>query len=372
MKIYENHSSHQKTHFDSVYINPGFENILQALEEMENRQKLLLIFEKDLERNDQFIFTRTFPYSFFEIPSLVNEFKILRLAMKLAPHLFQPQKVLYVSKNQTTKLTALAADYFYKNTYQKKLEMLKNKQLEQLAILDQNYRKGIYFQEYKYNVSRLFIELLKYFQKKGGSVKVKFPVKIEKNRVILIETKETVTAGKITVPENKKNTIYHLSIETPPNFSMVYKNSSLAFRFMQNKNGLQAEPLIKTSEKTTKLNLSILAKSLFQSDIKEIKTIEKMENPSLKKLIEQIKHPLSCTFEKTDLKDMHERCLEKFDLAKQTEISYNQFKTIFHRYGTGIDEITEDVYSVMNEFRDPIKIWKRAEKNYQKKYEWGN
>lgn len=164
-------------YYDFVCINPVLNDVLYALQKLQNQRKVILIFEKDLERNDRFVFTRTFPFHIYEIPALVNQFKTLQKVIQLVPHLFQPEKVLYINTPRTPKPAALLADYLYKNSYQKKLNILVPEQVEQLAFLKSNTSKGIYFQEYKMNASRLFIELLKYFQAEGGTVKVNSPVK---------------------------------------------------------------------------------------------------------------------------------------------------------------------------------------------------
>jgi hypothetical protein len=57
-------------------------------------------------------------------------------------------------------------------------------------------------------------------------------------------------------------------------------------------------------------------------------------------------------------------------LAKQTGINYSDFKILFHRYGKGIDEMTENAYTQMNVIRDSKIIWKNVENEFQKKYEW--
>jgi hypothetical protein len=373
MKTVINHNPLKNIHFDSIYINPRLESLLQALEELGNRQTVMVVFENDLERNDRFDFTRTFPFHLFETPSLVREFHIQKQVMKLAPHLFQTRKVLYISKTRPINFTALFADYLYRNTYQKKSQVLMPNQLEQLSFIRERSRKGIYFQEYEYNGSRLFIELLKYFESQGGTIKVKSSVKTEKDKLTFLQTKETATAGNIIFCTSKKTTNYLVPIEMPPGFSMVYRSSKLAFRFTSHQKMLLAEPLNQTSEKVSKKVFLAFAQSLFLPKIEKITKTERIENPSpkvMKKLTEQIKHPPGCAFKKTYMKDMHERCLEKFDLAKQTGISYANFKVIFHRYGTAVDEMTEDAYILMNEFRDPEKIWNLAEKNYQKMNEW--
>ena len=334
----------------------------------------MLVFENDLDRNDRFTVTRTYPFHLFEIPSLMREFRILQQIINLAPHLFQPQKVLYLNENRTQKYTALLADRLYKNTYQKKLKILKTGQLEPLSFIHPNIRKGIYFQEYKLNVSRLFIELLKYFHSEGGTVKVNYPVKAGNNTLTFPETGETAVVKNITICEVQKTVNYLIPLETPSGFSLVYRNSTLAFRFLQHHKMWLAQPINQASEQLSAQKFPELAQSVFLPTIEKAGKTESAKNPSLeilKQLANQLQHSLECTFKQTELKDMHECCLEKFDLAKQTGISYAGFKTIFHRYGAGIDEMTDKAYRFMNEFREPAKIWDLTEKNYQKKNEWG-
>lgn len=374
MQTVSNQNPNQNIHYDFVYINPGLENILQALAELKNRQKVLLVFENDLERNDRFFITRTFPFHLFEIPVLMQQFRILESVIKLIPHLFQSHKVLYVNQNQTSKFTATLADYKYKNTYQKKLEIFTPAQLEQLSFLRNIFKKSIYFHEHKLNVSRLFIELLKYFYAEGGTVKVNLPVNIEKNKLIFLQTKEIATGNNIYVCTIEKNTSYLLPAGMPHGFSMVYKDSKPAFRFTGQQKGTLAVPINTVSEKVSRQTFLTFAKALFTTKIDRIIATEKVEEPSpeiQKKLVEQIQHPLDCAFENTGFNDLNERCLEKFDLAKQTGILYADFKIIFHRYGNTVDQMTEEAYILMNEFRDPEKIWNLVEENVQKKYEWG-
>lgn len=374
MQTVNNHIPNNNFNYDFACINPGLDELLYALQELRNTRRVILIFEDDLERNDRFIYTRTFPFHLFEISSLARNFSSLQQIIQLVPHLFQPEKVLYFTPGRTSKLAPMLTDYLYKNSYQKKLDILVPEQIEQLAFLKNSITKGIYFQEYKLNISRLFIELLKYFRAEGGTVKVNFPVTKDKNKLTFTASKETISATKIVIGAHDLKTHYLLPIEMPVDFSLVYRDSTQAFRFFEHHKLMLAEPLNPKSKKASVQSFIAFAQSLFQPKIEKVTARKITANPTLeelKKQIEIIDRPLGCTFEKTSIEDMYERRLEKFDLAKQTGISFAHFKIIFHRYGKAIDEMTEDAYTLMNEFRDPEKIWNLAEKNYQKKYEWG-
>ncbi len=51
----------------------------------------------------------------------------------------------------------------------------------------------------------------------------------------------------------------------------------------------------------------------------------------------------------------------KFDEAKQSGISVSDFKTLFYRYGTNIDLITEKAYEYRSQIEDPEQHWIAAE-----------
>ena len=374
MQTVNNHIPNKNNYYDLICINPGFNDLLYVMQELQNRRRVMLIFEEDLERNDRFVFTRTFPFHLYEIPSLSHKFKILQQVIRMAPHLFQPQKILYFNHTRTPKFAASLTDYLYKNAYQKKLDIIAPEHIEQLAFIRKGTTKGIYFQEYKLNVSRLFIELLKYYTSQGGTLKVNSPVKRDKNRISILASQKTITANNILIGAVVKNIHYLVPLQMPEDFAMVYRDSKWAFRFFDHHKNTLVEPLTLKQENTSVQTFTTFAQKLFQDKIEKVTVWENEEKPTLeqlKKFAELVPQPLDCSYKKTGLNDIYERCLEKFDLAKQTGISFAEFKTIFHRYGEAVDEITEDAYALLNESRDPVKIWNHAEKKYQKKYEWG-
>jgi tRNA G18 (ribose-2'-O)-methylase SpoU len=89
-------------------------------------------------------------------------------------------------------------------------------------------------------------------------------------------------------------------------------------------------------------------------------------------LLKTISTNLPYSFQNTSLSTIDERCNEYFDEAKQTGISFQKFKPLFHRYGKAIEELTEMAFEKMNETRNPEEIWKKAELDFQQKEEWQN
>ena len=60
-----------------------------------------------------------------------------------------------------------------------------------------------------------------------------------------------------------------------------------------------------------------------------------------------------------------------FDIAKQTGIGFQEFRTFYFRYGKAIDWMTERAYDWMIKERDAKIIWSRAEADYAATFEWG-
>ncbi len=59
----------------------------------------------------------------------------------------------------------------------------------------------------------------------------------------------------------------------------------------------------------------------------------------------------------------------KYDEAKQTGISAEDFKVLFYRYGTNIDKVTNLAYEFFNQDKDTAKAWLKAELRYSIEHE---
>ena len=59
----------------------------------------------------------------------------------------------------------------------------------------------------------------------------------------------------------------------------------------------------------------------------------------------------------------------KYDEAKETGISVDDFKKLFYRYGTNIDLITNKAFEYYNELKIPQKAWLKAELSYVVEHE---
>jgi hypothetical protein len=345
--------------YDVAFINPGFNKVVEAIERLNNGQKVLLIFENDLIRNDRFQLIQTFPLRFFSVFKSIKNRRLWDKLFLMSPHLVQAQKVIY-SHSKSVKAIGKIVDLFFRKTFKTETIILNKQKPENLSFLKTDYLKGVIFQEYKVNVSRLFVELLKHFELNGGKIAVK----------------ESITSDEVSTTiqcktENKRSFI--VNTETPLNFACVCKTGNTVFHFVESKNKLQITTINHSKHKPSKTQiLHKISKVVdFKSnEIKERKLSYYLSTITLEKILEIVCEPLPGSLKNATVQDNYELSLEKFDIAKQTGITYPDFKILFHRYGTGIDEMIDEAYEQMNITRDPQVIWEGVEDWFQRKNEW--
>lgn len=346
--------------FDTAYINPCIDRVLEAIEWQKGGSKVLLVFENPFDRGDNFQFTETFPLSFMGIPHAYSSKKKWLKLFDLCPHLVQAQKVIYAHSNNIKTISKIT-DFIYKDHFNSKSTFIHQKKPENFSFLKAEYLSGIVFQEYKINVSRMFIAILKHFEAFGGKVLLK-----------AFRPEEVITI--IQCNPNPKQRII-IPIKTPENFVYVQANKKAIFRFHEKNHKLQVDTINKSANNLSYSLLLSHIQGLIKFDTtqtKEIKIDSFLSLPTIKKILKVISAPLPGSFKNTQIKDNYELSLEKFDIAKQTGITYPDFKILYHRYGSAIDEMTDSAYEIMNQERDPNKIWALVEKEHQSKFEWKN
>ena len=345
--------------FDIAFINPCIDRVLEAIKLLQEGNKVLLVFENPLNRADQFQLTETFPLYWYKLPFSIQKKRLWNSLFTKCPHLVQPHKVIY-SHSKRLKLIARITDFLFKNKYTSVSEYIKLKKPRYLPFLKTKGLTGVIFQEYKINISRLFIEILKYFELKGGKILFK-----------AYFNSEDITTTIQCHPINRYS--HQIPSEVGDNFTCVIKKSKDLIRFSGHKKNIQIDILKTSKNEITEKQLLNNADdyiSLKTNTVTEIGFHSYLSTLSLKNINKTIDEKLSGRYDSDDISDNYELSLEQFDIAKQTGISYEEFKELFHRYGKGIEEITEIAYENLNITRDPKQLWQIAETEYQKKYEW--
>ncbi len=351
--------SYKSNRYDIAFINPDIDNVLAAIEQVQKGEKVQLFFENDLLRTDIFQLTQIFPYRAIHLFRSAQQKQNLNKLFLLAPHLFQLQKVFYL-QSKPSKKYANIVDLFLRNQLNEKSVIVNQPLPGNLSFFKMEALKGLVIHEYKVNVSRLFVELLKYFELKGGKVLMneKFP----HNEI-----------SKIIRCKNEKRSSYLLTTETVPGFALIQKSGKIRIQFFEQNGHLQIDFLgASTSQFTKNSSTNELKKHIhFNTDLlEEVEWQHFISAKTISKFLEIVKEPLPNSFANSQISDNYELSLEKFDIAKQTGISYPQFKILFHRYGAGIDEMIDVAYEKTSLLRNAEEIWEKTEEWYQKKYEW--
>ena len=359
---------------DFVFINPGFGDFISIARQINSGSQITIVLENDLSREDVFYTTQFYPFSFFHLKKNGEKLKIWQQFVELAPHLARSEKVFYASYSQLDKWRSVVADYWYKNTYQKKSQIIAKSLRSIFSGLNNIASEGVYFQEYTFNISRFYIEMLKYFTKNGASVFVNQRVDVKNGMVDFKDSGEKIQAKHIRDGENLLKTGYRVSIEIPGGFVMVVRHSYGNFRCLEKKGFLEIYPLSAAAESCSEKKIKAVIAHYFNVHSEKMKMEKKQYLHFPEQLVfllpPLLKKPLPCTFGGQSFDDMFELCREKFDLAKQCGINFPEFRVLFHRYGKGIDEMIEMAYEKRSRKKEPDPAWNTVENDFQKMHEW--
>lgn len=347
----------------------------QALQMQRQKKRVLVVFENGLCREDHLITTRTFPFYFSEVPQLTSDLKKWRKIISTVPHLFQPQKVIYLGFKRIGYLKSLVADVWFKNEYQKKSFKLKNINAADFSFLKANPQEGIIFQEYRFNISRFFIEMLKFFESEGGKVLLKQIDNISKQELRIRDASTVITGDHIFSSGPNFQSVIKIPVQSYKNFEMVVRKNHSFFRFSEDERNVKIEPVQRPERTFSEKEMIEIASAYFFFRKDQVTNLQVVEVPAIEdisNILSGINGDLPCSFPEKGIDDNYEMCLEKYDLARQTGISFAGFTKLFHRYGAAIDEIMEAAYNKLNSEPGIKEIWKMAEEEYQEKHEWLN
>ncbi len=360
--------------FDIVFLNPGLKDFASIVCKINEGLKITIVIENDFFRDDLFYTTQFYPLSIFALKQKLEQYKIAEKLVVLAPHLFRSKKVFYPGYSSFDRFRSSIADFFYKNKDQRRSHLITHGLKSIFSDLKRSVSEGVYFQEYTFNVSRFYIEMLKYFCENGVEVYVNKSVRVEEKHLIFDDTKKKISTEILVHGTREKKTVYELPFNVTPGFSMFASHLLGRFSFSENKGTLLVIPI--DDKEYSKNELRLITEDYFNLDLDNFDIKEKQQLffsfNQVSSLLSLLNQRLPCTFEDYGFGDMFELCREKFDLAKQSGIDFPEFQTLFYRYGRGIDEMTEMAYQKVNEQSNLESVWKDVEVDFQKKYEWKN
>jgi hypothetical protein len=360
--------------FDLAYKNPGLKEIIEALQAVLTKQRVILLFTDDIKRDDDWRFISTLPKNIFNLPTGLVQLKRFKQWGNLAPHLFRPVKTIYAGRsisNWYLKIT----DLLFGNDFQKRSSQVAIADIPDLGSLLKVHRKGLVFQDYKVNISRLKMELLKEIHLIGGVVINHAEISNTDGKLLITDNvhggEKVLECSSLSITPENMQKIYHTKGLPWPDFTIRIKSGKNELRMYDyhGKLAIATEP--DTSYETFLKAFSFVWKGNLPELIEEDQTNDKINFQKMiipRFLRDYVLESTPDRMEKRPVEDLMETA---FDIAKQTGIGFQEFRTLYFRYGKGIDWMTERAYEWMTKERDTKIIWSRVEIEYAAEFEWG-
>lgn len=373
----------QKSPFDIVFEGFNFVSGILTLAIQDMGLKVGIVMERKLDNTYDPELSNFYPQSISSAPSAIKDYQFLLKCTTLFPHLFFPKRVLTFSNSgKTNAAFYLSIDKFLQRDRESSTLLINTTKYPEYKTL--TYPAGALLFEYSFDRNQAIIELLKQAMKNGAK---------------LIDNRDLETNTPLVKPEPFRSN--HLALQTKkPNFqnSIRVHHSNFDFTLIQNvqKQSIQIDNVKDTANMASSIfnicanlginhsNIESFTPEQLTSDLKSNSSVVLADSKlndvrkqlgSAQKYLSKIlgqKINIDTVFEKIqshgmtgeNFRSIQNECDEKFDLAKQTGIDYSKFTFYFYRYRYAIDAMIDDAYAMMNEERDPNKIWDAVISDY--------
>lgn len=370
------HEIAANTQFDYVMLNAGVKEVLFALLAISKGYKCAILTLNDFEENLHPI-----------VDSSESNSSLLRAFRNQFPHLILPDEYLHVKRNSSKWKKMLPGCVRDKDIA--KYESALNIEVGDAVYIEK---------EFKISTNRLLLSLIKSAVQQGVVILNHVQTELKGESEILLSDKLDAKSAPYVVNHNtrisfserketKKEIQFYLRkkglfLKRSLKFSvdgvlvrMVrYQDYFLIICHSQSDNPLFAKEILKEINRLVKWD-----DEFSQEDIIESKIVETASNDSLKNQLELLaeitKNKLSISsshllqqislipvidanFEgKTEIQQLIEFGDYRFDEAKQTGVHPLPFKTMFYRFGSKIEDLTEKAYELRSEFGPGNDLW---------------
>lgn len=356
-----------------VYSDPDLEAIVHAVSEQLAGKSVLIHYPEDIRREDDWRPLSTLPDSMVSIPLSIIRRKKINEWSSLWPHLFRPVMAVYAGTTKPSwfmKLTDLLAG----NDFQKKSVRVRLDDIPGFGEIPEKFRDAWLFQEMMVNVSRLGMELLKVVHNRGGIV-VNYAGGVPDDIVFRVEdhlSGRIIDAGyRGLFPVKKRMVGICVADRLPWSEFTMHLGSGKNRLTMFDHNGRLGiwyagnpapDCCARFREEWPGAEITSATDIKFVPD--ETGIFSKRIPPALLSVSSEAS---ASGRKERPVEDLMESA---FDLAKQTGISFRDFRALFYRYGISTEQITEQVYTLMASTRDASAIWKEATHEYEVNFEW--
>lgn len=361
--------------YEQVYINPGLGTLIAALEHTLHNKKIAILFNDDVPRSS---FWQPLPILPETAASLIQMRKVKATLSKwseLFPHLIRPIKTVY-------------GFYNHSNGYLKMADTLlghSGSELTRAAVLSEIPYFGKYFlkntsgwlfSEILVNIPRLKIGLLREIFERGGCVLNFVETTTDKGGIHLRDKQSSQTvlikARKVVAePETATRPAYLYARSPWFQFAMRLNYETHKLTFYEHEESVIIETTPIGSDQEMRKMISIFLGN-------NPKTIGLVHLPG-DESVHLIKHfpkifneirPVSPNGGSAHppLEDYLETA---YDLAKQTGITFTEFRSLYLKYGACTNWFTDRTYEWMPVLRNSHRLWRQAEQEFITSYEWG-
>ena len=355
----------------SLYVEPGLKEIIEALRDLLDGRPVMVLFKNDMERGDDWRHLSTFPPRISKLPASLWSRRRIRTWSRLSNHLFRPVKSVYTGRNWPEWMIQLY-DFLAGNDFNSKSVKVRLEEIPGLGKIQDNLGNGWLVEETRVNLSRLKLELLKEIHARGGIVLNYTLCDMAGSRWELADR----LSGNILPIRGSVHPSLHQRIDSWTIPVLPWHDFSLYI--------IRGGDRISISEHAGQLRVTFLGRrnvtpgdfpawlsvgsgSGYQNG-ETLSAGEKVFHNHFTKALNGFKCGASAGGDRSGLtEDLMETA---FDLARQTGIDFLSFRTLYFRYGSAIEPMTEHAYALMETTRDPSVIWREAERSYQENYEW--
>jgi hypothetical protein len=398
-KDFENHVS---GNFNLCFYGINLSGALIALAALNSGLKVAMIIKQPLKWDFEPEIITLYPLHLRNIFKTVSRIKFFERISSLFPSLVYPQRILAISEEiKFRPKTVYLIDLILKRERDIASLPVNFSKYPSYYLLGDHFKIGLLIQEFRFDRNMAIIEILQKC-KQMGAIIVKDDSNIQKkvdHENIFTCLPSRQKTGELIIENFRLGFPNNIRIETK-NVEIISQDqdTSTCFHFMLkgkiekdvfvnqvlailNSIGVESSELSRNKLKsihdnieldaiykdTGKMQLSDHDVSALQLNcLKDVKRISKVigKTVNLKEMIKSLKIN---RFDGTQFRQLLNECDEKFDLAKQTGIEYDQFCYYFYRYRDTIDQFIDSAYEHMNDDRtNPQGIWKQVEHEFQK------
>lgn len=384
---------------DICFHNINMTNALIAFAAVESGCKIAIVLPPEINWKYQPSITQFYPPGLFQLAGSLSNFFYLKKISRLFPNLIYPVRIYNFSTLSTFHFRFLLfADVLLGRGREKATLPINASKYPSLKQI-KNFKKGALAFEYRVDRNMIIYELLEYCKKKGAlilkdnqninskvSAKLNIfsqPFQFGLNAVRIFNSRLgfgndiriTTSAIDMQSQYHLNDTLLHFIVTRKVNKKEFFKHCRVIIESIGLEMNEEVEAQLLNIYNCNKLINTTFSKRdrfVYDPEIKHFKNYYRNiefqisllmgKNIRLEKGLRKLKGNSIST---ENFLQLQAECEEKYDLAKQSGISFDKFQYYFFRYRKNIDVFTEKAYLKLKMNKNPETIWSETEREFQ-------